>query len=194
MFTAYQLHLPSDLRVFQYTVEPTYIGSDAVVFDGLLGDSEEMVCRSYLFFARWLEIFITFDDHLALRADPCATFPFAFNCDLTTPYHRVEDRLYTTDLAVDVLVAPDGRTYHVKDGVEFEAGYRQGAFGPGWYESVRRELRALTQLLETNQFLRFLNDIAPFPTKRPVAPLSIMDRAGLETAAFVEHPRYPRYQ
>lgn len=193
MLTAYQLHLPSDLRVFQYMVEPTYHGADAVVFDGLLADSEQIVCRSYLFFERWLEIFVTFDDRLALRADPVATFPFAFNCDLTTPYHRVDDRLFTTDLSVDVLVAADGMTYQVKDVAEFEAWYSRGAFGSGWYKNVRRELAALTQLLETNQFLRFLNDIAPFPVESPRAPLSVMDRAALETAGFEPHPRYPRH-
>ncbi len=194
MFTAYQLHLPSDLRVFQYLVEPTYSGANALVLDGLLGDTEQIVCRSYLFFERWLEIFVTFDDRLALCTDARAPFPFAFNCDLTTPYYRVADRLFTTDLAVDVLVAADGMTYQVKDVGEFEAWYRQGAFGSDWYEGVKRELAALTQLLETNQFLNFLNAIAPFPTQRPVTQLSSMDRPVIETVGFEQHPRYPRYQ
>src|SRR3712207_3036068 len=50
MVTAYQLHLPTDLRTFRYSGAPTYSGADALVFDGLVGDEAPVACRSYLYF------------------------------------------------------------------------------------------------------------------------------------------------
>ena len=193
MFTAYQLHLPSDVRIFRYTATPTVITPGAMVFDGVLTETKRIVCRSYLFFARWLEIFVTFDEHLTLHADRTTLFPFAFNCDLTTPYHHVGNRLFTTDLCVDVLVAPDGGTYQLKDTDEFEERYMQGAFGRIWYDGVQRELAGLTRRLESKQFLSFLNDIAPFPTEHPTTQLSTMEHHDLATTTFEYHPWYPRY-
>jgi len=179
--------------VFRYLAEPTFRGPEALVFDGFVGDDAPVACRSYLFFTRWLEIFVTFDAHLRPLADATAPFPFAFNCDLTTPYYQVGQLLFTTDLCVDILVAADGRSYQVKDTAEYEHWYRDGAFGQGWYDGVQRELAALTALLETNQFLPFLHAIAPFPAHWPTSQLSTYVQGDLAAAPFVDHPRYPRY-
>jgi hypothetical protein len=194
MFTAYQLHLPSEVRCFHYHVPPSYVGAEAIVFDGFLSPSEPIACRSYLFFNRWLEVFITFDEHLALAADPTHPFPFAFNCDITTPYYRVDHHLFTTDLCIDILVAPDGRTYQVEDTDEFTQWYAHGAFGAAWYVAAQREVAAVTELLDTQQFVAFLNAIAPFPTHRPRAQLSTMEQPDLAATPFVAHPHYARYR
>ncbi len=168
------------------------MNAEVMVFDGLLSLTEPIQCRSYLFFQRWLEIFVTFDANLALLPDPTSAFPYAFNCDITTPYHRVGQHLFTTDLGLDVVVAADGATYQGKDADEFEQWYTQGAFGVGWYTAAQRELTALIQLLETHQFIQFLTDIAPFPTQGADVPLSTLVQEDLNSTEFIHHPQYPR--
>jgi len=170
-----------------------YSGADALVFDGLVGDEAPVACRSYLYFNRWLEIFVTFDDRLVPAGDSTASFPFAFNWDITTPYYRVGDQLFTTDLCVDSLVAADGRRYQVKDTDEYELWYRQGAFGRTWYRGVQQELAALTKMLETESFLPWLIDLVPFPSHRPPTPLSTRAHQQFASSTFADHPNYPRY-
>ena len=98
MFQAHQLHLPDEVRVFQYVAQPTYQGSEALVFDGCVHPTMPIYARSYLFRQRWLELFLTFDAELRVRPDSNALFPFVCNCDLTTPYLVQGTEGYTLSL------------------------------------------------------------------------------------------------
>jgi hypothetical protein len=190
--TAYQLHLPDDLRIFHYGAPPIAETADVLVFEGW-SDDRSAICRSYLFFNRWLEVFVTFDASFNLRPDPDYLFPFAFNCDITTPYHRVGKRLYTTDLCLDLLVAADGRSYHIEDRDELEDWHQSGVISTAGYKAALREQDSLLNLFTTGRFLDLLTAIAPFPTAPPRAHLSTMERLDRKSAGFVEYPYASRW-
>ena len=190
----YEQHLPSEVRIFRHLQSPAHIGCEAAVFDGLLHSPQGPVyCRSYRFFQRWLSVFITFDEDLTLTAGPDHPFPFAFNCDITTPHYRHGDCLFTTDLCIDILVGSDGRSYRVEDEDQLPQLYERGQFGQLWYERALRELRALTALLEKGELIHFLSRIAPFPTAPTEHPAATMEQATIEDVAFRYHPLFPRF-
>ena len=162
--TLFQHHLPSEVRIFKFSGNPTHVSSQAIVFDGVTTDSVPIYCRSYLFLERWLQVFMTLDENLCLKSDAISTFPFVFNCDFTTPHYLHDSKVFTTDLCVDILVGADGSSYKVKDADEFEEMYKAGYFGKQWYENAKQEVASLSGLLDKGQFLDFLNEVTPFPT------------------------------
>jgi hypothetical protein len=193
--TLYQLHLPSEVRIFHHAFEPTHAGNDAVVMDTVVlqGDTATY-CRGYYFLDRWLSVFVTFDEQLELKADPGYGFPFAFNCDITTPHYYRGDSIFTTDLYVDILVGTDGNIYQVEDLAGLQEAFDAGLFGKAWFESTRREADWLVKLLERDRFLDFLNEVEPFPRTRPVNIDSPMRRCLIDDMDFEYHPQYPRYE
>jgi len=190
----YQLHLPSEVRIFKYNSEPTHADSHAVVMDSVaIEDDTATYCRGYYFLDRWLSVFITFDERLELKADASHTFPFAFNCDITTPHYYQDDSVFTTDLYVDILVGTDGRTYQIEDVEDFQQAFALGVFGKGWYDNAKRGLDWLIGLLEHGQFVNFLNEVDPFPDTKPNCINPIAYRRHLSEVDFKHHPRYSKY-
>ena len=190
----YQLHLPSEVRIFEHNFRPTSVSSHAVVMDSVtMVDDVTIYCRGYYFLDRWLSVFVTFDDRLELKSDLKSAFPFALNCDITTPHYREGDSIFTTDLYIDVLVAKDGFTYKVRDLEDFQQAFARGLFGKGWYESARRETDWLIDILARKRFLDFLNRIAPFPDSGSIYALPAMQRCHIDEFNFRYHPAYPRW-
>ncbi len=188
----YQLHLPSELRVFEHAGTPTAKSSKAIVLDGAgIWKDRPIYGRSYCFLDRWLSVYVTFDERLGLTSTGSG-FPFAFNCDITTPHWVKGDSIFTTDLLLDVLVQSDGMTYEVTDLEEFEQAYVRGEFGLSWYEGAKRELAMLLDLLDRGQFKHMLTSVQGFPkTSRQIAEQP--PRRHLDEAEFRYHPQYPRY-
>jgi hypothetical protein len=189
VFHAYQLHLPDDLRIFHYLSQPVYDGPEALVFDGRLSLESSLFARSYLFRQHWLEIFITFDDHLHFRPDTADAFPFVFNCDLTTPYVVFENQGYTVDLYLDLLVAADGTTYQIRDRAAFDAAQSNG-IPRSWCDAVERETAWLVDLLDTQQFLPMLNRLAPFPQSISEQMLSTFEAGNITDDRFPDLTSY----
>jgi hypothetical protein len=150
-------------------------------------------CRGYYFFDKWLSVFITFDEQLQLKPDSNPAFPFAFNCDITTPHYRRGNSLFTSDLYIDVLVGTDGYTYQNKDVEDFERAFSFGLFGKRWYEGAKREADWLAGLLEQNRFVDFLNEVAPFPKTKSVYIQPSIRRCHIDEIDFEYHTQYPRY-
>jgi hypothetical protein len=191
MFHAHQLHLPNDLRVFHYLTRPVYQGPEALVFDGRASLDAPIFARSYLFRQRWLEIFLTFDHHLHLRADTEDSFPFVFNCDLSTPYVVSDDHGYTIDLFVDVLVAADASTHQIRDRAAFDQAAQTNCIPRSWCDAVERELAWLVHLLDTQQFLPMLNRLTPLPSRTPEQMLSVLEAGVLTEDSFPDLTTYP---
>ncbi|MFC1717511.1 hypothetical protein ACFL6S_27875 [Candidatus Poribacteria bacterium] len=193
--TLYQLHLPSEVRVFQYISGPTYAGRDAVVMDSvLIEDDVSTYCRGYYFLDRWLSVFITFNEQLELRPEPDYDFPFAFNCDITTPHYCQERSIFTTDLYLDVLVGADGITYQLEDSEDLQKAFDASLFGRRWFDNARREADWLVDTLEGGRFLDFLNEVEPFPNKKSVNVQSRMRKCLIDQTDFEYNPQYPRYE
>ena len=152
---------------FEYRSQPVYHGRDAIVLDALtIWEGWHAYGRYYGFLDRWLSVFVTFDIRdLSLTSYPENTFPFAFNCDMTTPHFLDADAIYTTDVLLDVLVLADGRTHKLKDVEEFEQAYTDGMFGTVWYQGAKREAERVIQEAENGQFIDMLQDVAPFPDR-----------------------------
>jgi hypothetical protein len=192
--TLYQHHLPTEVRIFRYLSPPVQLDDEVIVCDGWFSPGPAPIyCRSHMFLKRWLHIFATFDHGLSPWEDRFEGFPFQFNCDITTPHYRVGDKLYTTDLCVDVLVSANGRECLARDMEGFAARHAAGQFGDLWREAAQRETRWLESLVTEGSFLTFLEATAPFPTATIPSEISEMAQHQLETAGFVFHPSYPRY-
>ena len=192
--TVFQHHLSDEVRVFRYDAQPAADTASAVVVDSVVSEPEPTYCRVYLFLDRWLQVFVTFDEQLRLKGDPYNAFPYAFNCDMTTPHYRVGNHLYTTDVCLDVVVQPDGQTYTVEDRDELEEAYAQGLFGTQWYEETKREGDALVRLIQEGRFLSFLESIAPFPSEWQDHAPPTLTRVPLNQTEFQYHPEYPRFK
>lgn len=193
LLTLYQHHLPTEVRVFRYLSPPIRMDEEVVVCDGWSSGPPRAYCRSYMFVQRWLHVFVTFDECLAPREDRVKGFSFAFNCDITTPHYRVNDRVYTTDLCVDVLVGASSRECRVKDGDQLGAMYAAGQFGRLWYDAALREAAWVERLVTQGTFIGFLQTAAPLPKVTGPRDISQMAREDLEKMHFVFHPDYPRY-
>ncbi len=167
--------------------------SRAVVLDAVYGNTNGIVYgRCYCFLDRWLSVFVTFDKDLQLHPSYSGDFPFAFNCDVTTPHLLDGSAAFTTDLLIDVLVGPDGKTHLVKDIDEYEDAFSQSLFGPSWDAAARNELQRLAGELKRGEFLDVLQTIVPFPTSWDGIGLSSRDQYRLGDGPFQYHPQYPR--
>jgi hypothetical protein len=192
--TLYQHHLPGEVRVFRYLSPPIRADDVAVVCDGWYSaEPARIYCRSYMFVSRWLHVFATFDNDLVLREDTLQGFPFAFNCDITTPHFRLDNRLYTTDLCVDVLVSADGRRCLVKDDEVLSAMRAAGEFGDLWRDAALSEVSWVKGLVSQSRFINFLKAVAPFPTVKLPTQISEVSQCQLASTDFLFHPSYPRY-
>ncbi len=189
----YQYHLPSEVRTFHFDGDPTFRSPDAIVFDTVTTDPVPVYCRSYLFMMRWLQVFMTMDAKLSLKPDR-GSFPFVFNCDITTPHYVQGDAIYTTDLCVDLLVGADGKEYRIKDIDIFEKMHSMKHFGDLWYKQATNEISFWVELLKSGKFISYLNTVAPFPQKPTDCRSSPMQRCDIADAAFQHHPLYPRYK
>jgi len=174
--------------------EPTHVDSRAFVKDTvIIVEDVPTYVRYYYFFDRWLQVGITFDERLALKPDSSPTFPFAFNCDITTPHYCRDNSIFTSDLYIDLLVGTDGYTYQIEDIEDFERAFALGLFGKTWYEGAKRGAERLAELLERKRFLDFLNEVAPFPRTKSAYVHPPMRRRDIDEIDFEYHPLYPRY-
>jgi hypothetical protein len=188
----YQYHLPSEVRVFEFAGDPTLDSPEAMVFDAITTDTVPICCRSYLFKKRWVQIFMTMDTSLVLKPDD-GDFPFVFNCDITTPHYICHDRIYTTDLCVDLLVAANGKEFRIKDIGMFEKMHSMNHFGDLWFRHAKNEISFWVDLLESGKFINYLNDVAPFPITPTEIKMSPMRQYVIGDVVFERHPLYPRY-
>ena len=189
----HQLHLPDEVRVFNSTRVEADTSSQALVIDSVYGVDDGVVYgRCYCFLNRWPSVFVTFGEDLQLHPSQYGDFPFAFNCDITTPHLLDGSAVFTTDLYIDVLVAVDGETHLVKDIDEHEDRFSQNLFGPSCYIGAKNELSRLVGELKRGEFLGILQSIAPFPSS-----FEGIERYGraeyrLGDGPFRHHPQYPR--
>ncbi len=170
-------------------------GRNAMVIDALTESRGwKAHGRFYGFLDRWLSVYVTFDiDDLSPASHPSDDFPFAFNCDMTTPHYVDGEAIYTTDLHLDVLVLADGTKHQLVDVEEFESAYQDGQFGRVWYDGARREADRVMEEARTGRFVDMLREAAPFPdslTQTKPSGLTELDPGQVE---FRDHPRFPRF-
>ncbi|MXY43489.1 MAG: DUF402 domain-containing protein [Dehalococcoidia bacterium] len=137
-------------------------------------------------------MFVTFNKALQLHPSHYGDFPFALNCDITTPHLLEASAAFTTDLCIDVLVGVDGETYLVKDIEEHKNAFSQGRFGSLWHQEAKNELERIVSELERGEFLDMLHSIAPFPTSFEGIQRYSRTQYRLGDGPFRYHPQYPR--
>lgn len=178
----HDLHLPDEVRVF--TVPHANIRrwtDDLLVYDGLIGD---LVLRHYAFADRWFVINCTLDRRGGFVAEP-GPIAWSFNCDLCTPPRWDGDACFLVDLVLDVLVAPDGRQYFVKDEPEFAAAVAHGWLTAAEIAGARHGLADLLAIITTTGLVPFLDAICPFqPLPEAVAPPPMQRRPVSEVPAL----------
>ena len=189
----YQHHLSGEVRIFRYPGLPVIDTPSAVVFDSVVYYPVPTYCRVYLFLTRWLQVFMTFDDQMALHPDPFDPFGFAFNCDITTPYHRSGNILYTSDVCLDVCVQPDGRTYRIEDQMELDEALENGQIGRQWHQESVDECDHLVSQIEEGRFISSLEAVVPFPKSwEDLGPTSL-EKHSINEVNFEYHPSFPRF-
>jgi len=191
--TLYQYHLYSKkVSIFSYPYGTHALTNEAVIFDfAIRSDQDITYCRCYYFIVHWMSIFVTFDSSLQLKPDPDFNFPFAFNCDITTPHYIRGESLYTTDVLLDILVAPDGVTYMIEDEDQFYQAYEDKIFGSVWYENALKALDWWCKLLDKGDFIEYLNGVASFPREMTNNTEPCLVGQPINTVPFIHHPHYP---
>lgn len=170
------------------------LNDQAVVFDfSVKNNQDDTHCRCYYFLKHWMSVFVTFDESLQLKPDSEFHFPFAFNCDITTPHYRSGRSLYTTDILLDIIVKPDGASYMIEDETQFHEAYESGMFGTNWYEGASKALEWWCTLLEKGAFIDYLNSVAPFPTEMSEHHEPLLIEKHIDEIPFLNHPLHPRF-
>jgi predicted RNA-binding protein associated with RNAse of E/G family len=186
-FYFYNLCLPDDVTCFLIPGEAIRRwDAEVQVYDVLVGS--DLVLRHYAFYQRWFEINCTLDLHGNFVAE-AGPIPWCFNIDICTPFFSKGNRGFNVDLCLDVLVAPDGDQYVIKDEGDFAHATRQHWITDKEHEGARAGLANILQIVTSGALLPLLREIYPFdvrgaalqlPPEKPdlaaVGELNINDR------------------
>jgi hypothetical protein len=164
---AYNLCLPNEVCIFSVPRAGIRRWDDAVVvYDVRIGDR---LLRHYSFARRWFVINCTLDLEGGFLAEP-GPIDWCFNCDISSP-HLVQDGvIYTVDLALDVLVAPDGRQHVVVDQDEYDEAVRHGWLTAGEQAGAQHGLAELLSIIRADGLAPFLSVICPFQPGTDLEP------------------------
>jgi hypothetical protein len=157
-------HPPDDVRVFAVPVDAIRRwDSIAFVLDVRIG---ELMLRHYAFAEHWFAVNCTLDLDGRFVVEH-ASFDFTFNCDIITPAFNIGRNVYGVDLALDVLVGPDGRTHRVIDEDDFEEACAQGWLTAEEQRGARQGLEDLLGIIDGEGLVPFLDRVVPFADVRP---------------------------
>ncbi len=162
----YNLCLPDDVTRFLIPIEAIRRwNTEAQVYDVLVDTN--LVLRHYAFYHRWFEINCTLDiqGNFVTEAGP---IPWCFNIDICTPFFSKGNHGFTVDSCLDVLVAPDGQQYVVKDEEDFTHAVEQRWLTNREYEGARAGLTDVLQIVTSGSLLPFLRKIYPFDVRGAV--------------------------
>jgi hypothetical protein len=133
----------------------------ALVYEVRVGPNASL--RHYSFPDRWFQVNVSRDGRGALVTEPgpgeLAWLQSSFNCDICAPLQSVADGWLSVDLELDVLAAPDGKTYAVKDEAVFADVVAAGFLSRAEADGARKGLAALRVILESSGgLIPFLSD------------------------------------
>ncbi len=161
----YNLHLPDEVRVFAVPTAAVRRWDDEVfVYDVRVPSGATL--RHYSFYRRWFEVNCSLspDDRFMVEPGP---IEWSFNCDVCSPCYSLGSQVYSVDLALDILVGPDGRSRVVKDEDVFARAVADGWLSAAEAEGAKLGLSELLGLIEAGRFLPFLAEVCPFGRRSP---------------------------
>jgi hypothetical protein len=167
----HEFHPPEDLRRFACAPASVIRADEAVVVvEAAEGDR---LIRHHMWADRWFTITTTIDlVGRFIEGGGPKTIPFAFDCDISTPFIRIGDSVYTVDMWLDVLVRADGTTYQVVDRDHFARAQAAGWLSEAEASGALRGLEDLTGIIERAELIEMLAAIHPFgPAERPAPDL-----------------------
>ena len=179
-------HVPDDVCVF--TVPATGVrrrDHQALVYDVRIGDA---VLRHYAFADRWFAVNCSLDRDGRFISEP-GPIAWTFNCDIATPIIWHGEAVYHVDLALDVLVAADGREHVVIDAEDFAVAVQRGWFTTAEQQGARRGLADVLDIITNGGLLPFLDAVYPFgpaadaPSQPPPAHKTLAEVPLLHLAA-----------
>lgn len=175
----HNLHLPDEVAVFSVPLSGIRRhDTEALVYDVRVGPNA--ILRHYAFYHHWFEVNVSFDANGSLVTEP-GPVDWCFNCDVSMPLLLHAGDVYNADLCLDILVAPDGLAYAVKDEDEFDDAIKAGWIEASEVVGARRGLAELQDLLESCSFLDFLQSVCPWhnvtdaPLQPPLEVLRLAD-------------------
>ncbi len=156
----FNYHAPDTVRAFTVPAGSIRRWDDhAVVYDVRVGPDQ--ILRHYSFPDRWFEVNCSMDLDGRFITEP-GPVDWSFNCDICTPHFIMGDDLYNMDLWLDVLVAPDGRSFAVIDEDDFAVAVRMGWPAETERDGARAGMADLLGILRSEGLVSFLDRIAPF--------------------------------
>jgi predicted RNA-binding protein associated with RNAse of E/G family len=163
----YNFHLPDDVRLF--TTPRAAVkrwDSSVIVYDVRIGDG---FLRNYAFTDRWFEVNCVFDLDGRLRPE-AGPVDWAFNCDICTPSIVQTSGVYNVDLFLDILVAPDGKTFALVDENDFAEARIKGWLTSSEIAGARLGVDDLVGIIRDGGLRPFLERILPFDSVLDSAP------------------------
>ncbi len=172
----HEFHPPEDLRRFACPPASVIRADQAVVVVEVVEDGR--LLRHHMWADRWFTITTSTDLAGAfVETGGPKTIPFSFDCDISTPYTRIDDSIFTVDLWLDVLVRADGTTRQVVDRDHFARAQAAGWLSDAESTGALRGLDDLIGIIERGELIEMLGAICPFgPADRP-GP-NLLPRAG----------------
>jgi hypothetical protein len=115
---------------------------------------------------------------------------WCFNCDITTPLLSVGKNVYSIDLALDVLVGPDGHSHIVKDEDDFTHASENRWLTVEEQVGARGGLDALLGIIDAGGLVAYLDRVFPFGAiSDPIVPPPMTTRGVGEIPLFHRNPR-----
>jgi hypothetical protein len=185
----HNFHPPEEVRVFTAPLGSVKLWTpSAVVFDVRIGDA---ILRNYHFADRWFEVHCTFDLNGEPLAEP-GPIDWAFNCDMVTPFVMRDNKVYNVDLALDVMVAPDGLNYLLTDEDDFAEDQAAGLFTRTEVIGARQGANELISIISSTGLRPFLEGILPFDSvfeNQPQGPPGILSVEQVPLFSLAERER-----
>jgi len=165
--TLHEFHPPEDLRRFVCGPASVIRADEAVVVVEVVESGR--LLRHHMWSDQWFTITTTTDATGALvEQGGLKTIPFAFDCDISTPFTRIGDAIFTVDLWLDVLVRADGTTHQVVDRDHFARAQEHGWLSEAEKMGALCGLDELIEIIERGHLIDMLRAICPFgPAERP---------------------------
>ena len=178
----HDFHPPDEVRVFAVPAAAIRRRDDtALVYDVLLDDR---VLRHYAFTDHWFAANCTLDRCGRFVTEP-GPIDWCFNCDITTPLLSVGRNVYTVDLALDVLVGPDGYAHIVQDEDDFTCAVESRWLSVEEQVGARRGMEELLCIIAGAGLVTYLERVFPFGAMSdPVVPPRMTTLRAAEVPLF----------
>lgn len=155
----YNLHFPSEVRVSEFSEDCIRLHDDSILIYDI--NIHDLILRHFAFYDKWFDVhcFLAKNGDFEILPGP---IDCCFDCDISTPLFKLDNRFYNIDLEYDILVGRDGKMHRIKDEEEHLAAITNNWISDFEQKGAQKGLNELKAILHNQGLINFLNDIYPF--------------------------------